>query len=126
MLGNLRDRGKAVILSTHQMNEVEELCDHILMLNNGSAVLYGNLKEIKSRYRNHSVLVDIEGELGEVPGVMEKRPHKGFVELVLDRDTTPQQVLEKLFNRGIIVNRFEMTTPSLNEIFLKIVSKKNE
>lgn len=126
MLGNLRDRGKAIILSTHQMNEVEELCDRILMINNGCAVLYGNLKEIKSRYRNHSVLVDIEGELGEVPGVIEKRPHKGFVELVLNRDTTPQQVLEKLFNRGLIVNRFEMATLSLNEIFLKMVGKKDE
>jgi ABC-2 type transport system ATP-binding protein len=126
MLGNLRDRGKAVILSTHQMNEVEELCDRILMINNGCAVLYGDLKEIKSRYRNHSVLVDIEGELGEVPGVIEKRPHKGFVELVLNRDTTPQQVLEKLFNRGMIVKRFEMATLSLNEIFLKMVGKKDE
>ena len=125
-LGNLRDRGKAIILSTHQMNEVEELCDRILMINNGCAVLYGNLKEIKSSYRNHSVLVDIEGELGELPGVIEKRPHKGFVELVLDRDTTPQQVLEKLFNRGLTVNRFEMATLSLNEIFLKMVGKKDE
>jgi ABC-2 type transport system ATP-binding protein len=126
MLGNLRDRGKAIILSTHQMNEVEELCDRILMINNGCAVLCGNLKEIKSRYRNHSVLVDIEGELGEVPGVIEKRLHKGFVELVLDRDTTPQLVLEKLFTRGLIVNRFEMATLSLNEIFLKMVGKKDE
>ena len=125
-LGNLRDRGKAIILSTHQMSEVEELCDRILMINNGCAVLYGNLKEIKSIYRNHSVLVDIKGELGELPGVIEKRPHKGFVELVLDRDTTPQQVLEKLFNRGLKVNRFEMATLSLNEIFLKMVGKKDE
>ena len=126
MLGNLRDRGKAIILSTHQMNEVEELCDRILMINKGCAVLYGDLKEIKSRYRDHSVFVDIEGELGEVPGVIEKRPHKGSVELVLDRDTTPQQVLEELFNRGMIVNRFEAAAPSLNEIFLKMVDKNDE
>jgi ABC-2 type transport system ATP-binding protein len=126
MLSNLRDRGKAIILSTHQMNEVEELCDRILMINNGCTVLYGDLEEIKSRFRNHSVLVDIEGELGEVPGVIGKRPHKGLVELVLDRDTTPQQVLEKLLNCGMIVNRFEVTTLSLNEIFLKMVGKKDE
>jgi ABC-2 type transport system ATP-binding protein len=126
MLGNLRDQGKAIILSTHQMNEVEELCDRILMINNGGVVLYGDLKEIKSKYRNHSVLVDIDGELGEMPGVIEKRPRKGFVELVLDRDTTPQHVLEKLFNRGMVVNRFEVATLSLNEIFLKMVGKNDE
>jgi ABC-2 type transport system ATP-binding protein len=48
------------------------------------------------------------------------------VELVLNRDTTPQQVLEKLFNRGMVVKRFEMATLSLNEIFLKMVGKKDE
>ena len=48
MVLDLRNQGKAVIFSTHQMNQVEELCDRILMINNGRAVLYGNLKEIKS------------------------------------------------------------------------------
>ncbi len=126
ILGSLRDQGKAIILSTHRMNDVEELCDRILMINNGRAVLYGGLKEIKTKYRNHSVLVDIEGEAGEIPGVIEKRPRKGFIELVLDRDTTPQQILEKLFNRGITVNRFETASLSLNEIFLKEAGKNDE
>lgn len=126
MLGNLRDRGKAVILSTHQMNEVEELCDRILMIHNGCSVLYGGLTEIKSRHRGHSVFVDIEGELGELLGVVEKRPQKGSVELVLDRDTTPQHVLGQLLNQRMIINRFEVGTPSLNEIFLKMVGDHDE
>jgi len=123
---DLRNQGKAVILSTHQMNQVEELCDRILMVNNGSAILYGDLSEIKSRYQNNSVLLDFKGELGEVPGVTEKRPHKGYIELVLDEKTTPQQLLERLVNRGIVINRFEMATPSLNEIFLKEVGKNKK
>jgi ABC-2 type transport system ATP-binding protein len=126
MLFNLRNQGKALILSTHQMNEIEELCDRILMINHGHSVLYGNLTEIKSKYRSNSVLLEFEGELGEVPGVREKRAHKGYVELVLDGDTTPQQVLERLVGRGIAVNRFEIATPSLNEIFLKVVGKDHE
>ncbi len=93
MFLDLRNQGKAVILSAHQMNQVEELCDRILMINNGRAVLYGELTEIKSRYQNNSVFVDCKGELGEVPGVTEKRVHKGYIELVLDGKTTPQQVL---------------------------------
>jgi ABC-2 type transport system ATP-binding protein len=126
MLFNLRNQGKALILSTHQMNEIEELCDRILMINHGHSVLYGNLTEIKSKYRSNSVLLEFEGELGEVPGVREKRAHKGYVELVLDGDTTPQQVLERLVGRGIAVNRFEIATPPLNEIFLKVVGKDHE
>ena len=126
MLFDLKNQGKALILSTHQMNEIEELCDRILMINDGRSVLYGNLAEIKSRYRSNSVLLEFEGELGEVPGVTEKRTHKGYVELVLDGNTTPQQVLERLVSRGIVIDRFEVATPPLNEIFLRVVGKTHE
>ncbi len=126
MLIDLRGKGKTVILSTHQMNEIEELCDRILMIDNGRAVLHGNLTEIKSKYRSNSVIIDSEGDLGQMPGVTEKRTHKGYVELILDRNTTPKQVLERLVSTGIVVNRFEVATPSLNEIFLKVVGKKHE
>jgi ABC-2 type transport system ATP-binding protein len=126
MVMDLRNKGKALILSTHQMNQVEELCDRILMIDSGRAVLYGNLTEIKSRYRSNSVIVDFEGELGQIPGVAEKRAHRGYVELVLDRNTTPQQVLERLAGAGLTINRFEVATPSLNEIFLRVAGKNHE
>jgi len=126
MLVVLRNQGKTIILSTHRMNQVEELCDRILMINDGRSVLYGDLTEIKSRYRSTSVILDFEGDLGKVPGVTEKRVHKGHVELVLDGNTTPQQVLEQLISRGILINRFEVATPSLNEIFLKVVGQNHE
>jgi len=125
MFADLRNQGKAVILSTHQMNQVEELCDRILMINDGQAVLYGNLSEIKSRYRGNSILLDVNGNLGEISGVTAKRPHKGYTELILDGQTTPQQVLAHLVSRGMVVNRFEVATPSLNEIFLKEVGKES-
>jgi ABC-2 type transport system ATP-binding protein len=125
MFADLRNQGKAVILSTHQMNQVEELCDRILMINNGQAVLYGDLSEIKSRYRGNSVMLDSKGGLEEVPGVAAKRTHKGYTELILDGEATPQQVLAYLVNGGITINRFEVATPSLNEIFLKEVGKKS-
>jgi ABC-2 type transport system ATP-binding protein len=124
MLTDLRKQGKAIILSTHQMNQVEELCDRILMINNGQNVLYGDLDEIKARYRGNALLLDVEGELGEIPGVTGKRVHKSYTELILDGKTIPQQVLLHLINRGMVVNRFEVATPSLNEIFLKEVGKK--
>ena len=120
MVMDLRNEGKAVILSTHQMNQVEELCDRILMINNGRAVLYGNLKEIKSKFRSNSVVLDYEGDLGQISGVVEKRTHRDYMELVLDGKTTPGQVLEQLVRSGVTINRFEIATPSLNEIFLEV------
>ncbi len=123
---DMKNQGKAVVLSTHQMNQVEELCDRILMIDNGRTILYGNLAEIKSKYRSNSVILDFEGELGQVVGVTEKRAHKGYVELVLDANATPEQVLERLVSTGIIINRFELATPSMHEIFLKVAGKNYE
>jgi ABC-2 type transport system ATP-binding protein len=126
MIRELRNQGKAVILSTHRMNEVEELCDRILMINRGQAVLYGKLAEIKSRYQSNSVILEFQGELGEIAGVTQQRRDKQVVELTLTGETTPQQVLERLVSRGIAINRFEVATPTLNEIFLKVAGRNNE
>jgi len=126
MIVELRHRGKAIILSTHQMNQVEELCDRILMVDDGRAVLYGNLEEIKSRYKSNSVIVSAGGDPGQIRGVSEKRAHRGYVELVLDGSMTPDQVLKELVGAGLSINRFEVATPSLNEIFLRSVGKNHE
>jgi len=123
MLVDLRNRGKAIILSTHLMNDVEELCDRILMINKGRTLLYGNLSEIKSRFSNNSVLLNFDGELGDLPGVSEKRAQNNGLELFLDGSTTPQQVLERLVHQRITIHRFEAVIPSLREIFLLVVGK---
>jgi ABC-2 type transport system ATP-binding protein len=120
IIGSLRDEGKAIILSTHQMNQVEELCDRVLMIDHGSQVLYGELKEVKSRFKEHSVQVNVDGEIGDIPGVIDKKLNKDGVELVLAADTTPQMILDQLRGRGLAINRFEITTPSLHNIFLHI------
>ncbi|HEY32006.1 MAG TPA: ATP-binding cassette domain-containing protein [Dehalococcoidia bacterium] len=124
MVFELRNQGTAIILSTHRMNEVEELCDRILMINEGRTVLYGDLAEIKSRYRSNSVLLEHEGELGEVSGVIRRQDHDGRTELFLDSETTPQQVLAQLLGQGVTVNRFEVATPPLHDIFLQVVGER--
>jgi ABC-2 type transport system ATP-binding protein len=96
------------------------------MINKGRSVLYGNLKEIKARYRSHAVFVDFEGEMGLIPGVVEKRTHKDYAELILDGQTSPKQALERMVSSGLIINRFEIATPSLNSIFLEVAGTKNE
>ena len=117
----LRSQRKAIILSTHMMNEVEALCDRILMINKGRTVLYGELAEIKSRYRNNSVFLKFDGALGAIEGVVGKKDHGEYVELFLDGETLPQKILEQLVSRGVEINQFDISTPSLNEIFLQVV-----
>jgi ABC-2 type transport system ATP-binding protein len=121
-----RGQGKAIIFSTHQMNQVEELCDRILMINHGRSVLYGNLADIKNRYRNNSVLVEAEGDLGELTGVTGREQHGKSVELMLDGKTEPQQVLKQIVAHGNAVRLFEVTTPSLNQIFIQVAGESSE
>jgi ABC-2 type transport system ATP-binding protein len=126
ILLDLRSQGKALILSTHQMNQVEELCDRILMVDHGEAVLYGGLADIKAGYRHNTVLLEMEGEPGAMPGVSVHSSRKGYFELTLDERTSAQQVLAKLIQDGKSIQRFEVAAPSLNEIFIKVAGKKNE
>jgi len=106
------------------MNEVEALCDRILMIDKGRTILYGELAEIKLRYRNNSIFLEFDGVLGEIEGVVGKRDYGTYVELFLDEETPPRKILEQLVNRGVSVNRFEVSTPSLNEIFLQVVKEE--
>ena len=126
MMVELRNQGKSVIMSTHRMNEIEEMCDRVLMINRGQVVLYGGLAEIKSKFRNNSVIVECEGELGVIEGVIKRNNQKRAIELILDANTTPQQLLERLIKKGIKVNRFELSSPSLNEIFIKVAGNGHE
>jgi ABC-2 type transport system ATP-binding protein len=120
---DLRSQGKSVILSTHMMNQVEELSDRILMINKGQAVLYGSLAEIKSRYRNNSVFLECDRLPEGLPGVVGSKSHLKYVELFLDGRTSPQEVLSALISKGVTVGRFEVSTPSLNEIFIQVVKE---
>jgi len=119
-ISQLRDEGKAVILSTHQMNQVEELCDRVLMINHGREVLYGDLLEIKSNYKEHTVRIDVAGEIGKLPGVIHQKVEKGITELALSPETTPQSILDQLHQKGQTIHHFEVKKPSLHEIFLQI------
>ncbi len=123
MLHELKVQGKSIILSTHQMNEVEELCDRILMINRGRAVLYGSLREIKSQYRNNSVFLECDHLPENLPGVTGSKNHGGYLELFLDSQISPQEVLNSLVGLGVRVTRFEVSTPSLAEIFVRVVQE---
>jgi len=124
MIIDLRNQDKTIILSTHLMNDIEELCDRILMINKGRAVLYGSLSEVKSKYRNNSIFLECNRLPEEIPGVVGSKDHGKYMELYLDGNTTPQQVLNTLVGNSVIVERFEVSTPSLNEIFIQVVKEQ--
>ena len=119
ILVDLKREGKTIILSTHQMDQVERMCDRILMINQGKRVLYGSLTEIKSNYKE-SVVVEYEGKLKPVEGVKKVNDYGKYAELSLEEDTDPQEILKRLVEI-VGVRRFELKAPSLNEIFIEVV-----
>jgi len=123
LIAELKKQGKTIILSTHQMNQVEELCDRIMMIDKGKNVLYGKLSDIKKKFMDNSVLIEFEGNFGNVKGVKNRRDYGGKVELFLNDEATAQDILEQVVSKGLKINRFEVTTPALNEIFIEVAAK---
>ncbi len=121
LIMEMRGQGKAIIMSTHRMNEVEEMCDRVFMINKGKNVLYGKINEIKTRFRNNSIILEYEGDLPEINGITRHADYRDHTELFLDPETSAQEILAQLVERETKVNRFEISTPSLNDIFIQMV-----
>jgi ABC-2 type transport system ATP-binding protein len=120
-----RDEGKAIIMSTHQMNQVEALCDRILLIDHGHQVLYGTLQEIQDEFASRDILVTPRSPLpSAINGVMEIREINGRYLLALAENTEPHQVLKTLINQGIEMTAFEVAIPPLNQIFIQVVRKQ--
>jgi ABC-2 type transport system ATP-binding protein len=122
----LRENGKAIMLCTHQMNKVEELCDRVLMIDKGRTILYGDVMETRARFRKNAILVEVDGDLGELTGVIDRKIHNSSIELILETSTSPQVILDQLYAQGLTIHKFEVTTPTLNEIFLDLVEMNRE
>jgi ABC-2 type transport system ATP-binding protein len=121
LLVELHRRGVAIVMSTHQMQQVEELCERIVLINSGRVMLYGDLAEIRRQYMGHAVLVRTIGQLPELTGVIGQRRHNATIRLELDEQVSPRQVLGELVARGAEVEHFEVATPTLEEIFVQVV-----
>jgi len=121
VIWDLRERGKTVVLSTHMMNQVERMCDRILLINEGRRVLYGPLEEIKARYAEHAVLVRCRGPLDGLVGARRIEQRERDRLIVLEGNVSPQDILRQLVELGTPVERFEVATPPLEEIFIRVV-----
>jgi ABC-2 type transport system ATP-binding protein len=113
--------GATILMSTHQMHQVEELCDRILLIARGRDLLYGELDQIRRRFSGHAVTLQVQGRLPTLPGVAEEAVHNGATRLTLNDDTSPQEVLATLVHSGATVERFEIAVPTLDEIFIRVV-----
>ncbi|MCB9136265.1 MAG: ATP-binding cassette domain-containing protein [Anaerolineales bacterium] len=117
-----RESGKSIIMSTHQMYQVEALCNRIVLINKGQTVLYGAVNEIKRNFAGNAVVIEGNGDFEQIPGVAETRRENGTWHLGLEVGMDPQEVFRFLANReGVRIERFELAEPSLDDIFVNVV-----
>ncbi len=124
----LRNQGKAVIMTSHQMALVETLCDHIALIHHGRVILQGTVAEARRRFASNILRLSGSGELnGDLPGVthVERRTASDWY-LTMNADTTPKTVLQALIARnGFTLDRFEVAMPTLDEIFVQVVRESD-
>jgi ABC-2 type transport system ATP-binding protein len=122
---NLAKRGATIIFSTHRMEQVEEICDHIVLVNKGKKILDGTVPAVKQEFKEHLFRISFENKV--LPEhlaihlfeVKSKNDH----EVVIKRDPgyTNNDILNYFVNRGLQINSFNEILPSLNDIFIRLV-----
>jgi ABC-2 type transport system ATP-binding protein len=126
----MKVRGKTLIFSTHQMEQVEELCESIAIVDQGRVVVSGVVRDVKRAMGRQVVRLATDGDgngvewLGQVPGVTVTQEREDYVELRVPAERDPTSILRTAIERGDRVTRFEITEPSLEEIFVEHVGRR--
>ena len=118
-----RERGASIIFSTHQMVDVEELCERILLINEGGSLLYGDLMEIKRARGTHNVRIVADREPDRVPNTRRCATRNSNFEYIVGEGAAPEEIFRAFVDAGIHVERYEVVLPTLNEIFIEEVSR---
>ena len=119
----LHNEGVSIIFSTHRMEQVEEVCEHIVLINKGKNVLEGRVKDIKNRFKRNRFRIDYEGDLP--PGleqradIVEQSDHSIIIQV--DEEGRSNELLQYLLQNGVFVHAFNEILPTLNEIFIRQV-----
>ncbi len=123
----LKEKGKTIILSTHNMESVEALCDEITLINKSQVVLQGNVKEIRNKYKKHVFTVTVSGNDFELPSELfsleskESNFETTKVRIKKSAQSTNSEILREITNKYEVLS-FEEELPSMNEIFIQTVT----
>ena len=115
--------GTTIVLSSHQMEAVERLCDRVALINRGEKVLDGSVAEVKARHGKNTVVLAYDGDgafIGSLPGVAKVTDFGQYIEVRLDDGADPQPLLREAVGR-LRLRRFEIVEPSLHDIFVETV-----
>jgi len=125
VIHELKEKGATILFSTHRMEQVEQLCDEIALINKGKVVLEGNVKEIRTRYRKsiYNIQLEEESHLPELTG-MEVIARNGKEYHVKLSDNLDSRTFIREMNESCRIQKIELHLPSLSDIFIEVVSNQ--
>ncbi len=125
LLLELKNQGKVIMFSTHNMEQAEKICDKISLINHGVEVIGGTMESIKSKFGKNSINISFDGELPDLSQISQNIvKYPKWVEIELRNTVKSQDCLQFLVKSGLKINKFEVVQPSLHTIFIKVVKEK--
>ena len=123
---DMRQQGKTIIFSTHQLEQVEEMCEDMLLINKGRAITQGGVQQIKRQHGRNVVHLRLDNDpearwLDTLDGVHVTARRQDYVEMQLQADLHPNAIVEAALLHGGVISRFEVVEPSLTDIFIELV-----
>jgi ABC-2 type transport system ATP-binding protein len=121
-------RGKTMIFSTHQLEQVEELCEDVVIIDQGQTIIRGSVREVKRQQGRNVVRLKLDNDpealwLDSLEGVQVTKRRQDYIEMNIQSDLNPNLIVEEALRHGGIISRFELTEPSLTDIFIEYVGK---
>ena len=123
LLSERQKAGATVMFSTHIMSDVEELCERVVLIADGRLLLFGDLAEIKRARGASSIEVQAKGVPADLADAESRTLLGGVVDYAIGNDMTPAAILRSYLDAGIAIERYELSLPSLNDIFVEEVSR---
>jgi ABC-2 type transport system ATP-binding protein len=125
----LKQKGTSILFSTHRMEQVEEICEDIVLMNKGKLVLYGGVADIKNRFKEHMFDIRYEGNANTDLSLNKHKivsQSEGLITVQGQVDTSPNTILRDMMDTGITITGFNEVLPSLNDIFIRQVGESEE
>ena len=119
-------RGKTIVFSTHQLEQTEELCQDVVIINKGQIVVQGSVQEVRREHGRNVVRLKLDNDpearwLDTLEGVQVTKRRQDYIEMQIEANLNPNLIVEAALQHGGVISRFELTEPSLTDIFIEHV-----
>ena len=124
----MHNRGKTKILSTHHLEQVDDLCEDVVIIDQGQTIIRGSVRDVNRQQGRNVVRLKLDNDpearwLDSLEGVQVTKRRQDYIEMQIQSHLNPNLIVEEALHHGAIISRFELTEPSLTDIFIERVGK---